>query len=166
MKKCLSLACIGLTLFSTNLLAQWNNWNMPGMSSNRGYSQPYYAPQPQPQPQPFNMMPFAQPQPAMPYNRGYSQPYYAPQPQAQPQPFNMMPFAQPQPAPVYNPPPAQPFGGMMPWGSQPQPRYQAPPAQQPYMVPGMEQGIRSMMQPGRIMAEEATPGVHMQPTWR
>ncbi len=132
MKKCLSLACIGLTLFSTNLLAQWNNWNMPGMSSNRGYSQPYYAPQPQPQPQPFNMMP----------------------------------FAQPQPAPVYNPPPAQPFGGMMPWGSQPQPRYQAPPAQQPYMVPGMEQGIRSMMQPGRIMAEEATPGVHMQPTWR
>jgi hypothetical protein len=30
----------------------------------------------------------------------------------------------------------------------------------------MDQGMRSMMEPGKIMAEEATPGVYMKPTWR
>ncbi len=151
-----------LTFFSMALLtmvhpvqAQWNNWGMPGSS-------PYGAPT----------------LPGMPFSGGYAQPQYPPQPQ----PFNMMPFAQP--APTYRPAPAQPFGGMMPF-TQPQPRYQAPqqpfggmmpfsqpqpryqaPASQPYMMPGMEQGIRSMMQPGKIMAEEATPGMYMKPTWR
>lgn len=159
MKLSTRLAGISLILFSSSTFAQWNNWGMPGynnhsmmpsMPYSRGYSQPYYAPQPQSQP--FNMMPFAT-QPAAPaYN---------------PQPFGaMMPFAAPQAAPVYNQAPAQPFGQMMPWARQAPPQYQAPPAQQPYMVPGMEQGIRSMMQPGKIMMEEATPGMHVQPTWR
>jgi len=145
MKTTTTLACIGLALFSTGSMAQWNNWGMPG-----------YGNQPT--------------MPQMPYGGGYTQPRYAPAPQAQP--FNMMPFASQRPAPVYsrppvyNQPPAQPFGGMMPWGAQPQPQYQAPPPQQPMMMPGMEQGIRSMMQPGKIMAEEATPGMHVQPTWR
>jgi len=65
---------------------------------------------------------------------------------------------------------AQPFGGMgssMPFGSmmQPQPQYQAPRSSS-FMMPGMDQGIRTMMEPGKIMAEEATPGVYMKPTWR
>jgi hypothetical protein len=34
------------------------------------------------------------------------------------------------------------------------------------MMPGMDQGIRSMMEPGKIMAEEATPGMYMKPTLR
>jgi len=67
-------------------------------------------------------------------------------------------------------PQVQPFGGMgssMPFGSmmQPQPQYQAPRSSS-FMMPGMDQGIRTMMEPGKIMAEEATPGVYMKPTWR
>jgi len=141
MRTLITTACIGLSLISANAFAQWGSpWGNP-------YGQSSMMPQ-------------------MPGGGGYSHPRYNPQPQ----PFNM-PFA-PRPAPAYNPPPAQPFGGgmmpQMPYGggySQPQPRYQQP-AQQPYMMPGMDQGIRSMMQPGKIMAEEATPGMYMKPTWR
>ena len=65
-------------------------------------------------------------------------------------------------------PQEQPFGGMsmMPFSgmSQPQPQYRQP--QSSFMMPGMDQGIRSMMEPGKIMAEEATPGMYMKPTWR
>ena len=166
MKLSASLAGISLILFSNGVLAQWNNWGMPGFNnssmmpsmpySSRSYSQPYYAPAPQNQF--YNMMPFAS-QPAAPA--------YNPRPAYNTQPFaGMMPFASPQPAPVYNQPASQPFSQMMPWARQPQPQYQAPPAQQPFMMPGMEQGIRSMMQPGKVMMEEATPGMHLQPTWR
>jgi hypothetical protein len=34
------------------------------------------------------------------------------------------------------------------------------------MMPGMDQGIRIMMEPGKVIAEEATSGVYMKPTWR
>jgi hypothetical protein len=76
-----------------------------------------------------------------PYNRGYQQ---APQSQ----PFGNMGMG------------SMPFGGM----SQPQQQYRQP--QSSFMMPGMDQGIRTMMEPGKIMAEEATPGVYMKPTWR
>jgi len=157
MKTLFTISSMALLLMTGPAYAQWNNWGMPGSSPNNsqmmpqmpfggGYSQPRYNPQAQ---QPFNMMPFAQPAPA-----------YRPAPA--PRPFGgMMPFNQPQPR--YQAP-QQPFGGMMPF-NQPQPAYQ-PPASQPYMMPGMDQGIRSMMQPGKIMAEEATPGMYMKPTWR
>ena len=71
----------------------------------------------------------------------------------------------------YQAPQAQPFGdmgmGMMPFNAltQPQAQYQAPQAPS-FMMPGMDQGIRAMMEPGKIMAEEATPGGYMKPTWR
>ncbi len=99
---------------------------------------------------------------------------------------NMMPWGQSQ-APVYQQPQSQMFGGMMPFGGNSVPQYRAPqsngfgsmmpwgggsqpqfqqPQSQGFMMPGMDQGIRSMMQPGKIMAEEATPGMYMKPTWR
>jgi hypothetical protein len=56
---------------------------------------------------------------------------------------------------------SMPFGGM----SQPQQQYRQPQSSS-FMMPGMDQGMRSMMEPGKIMAEEATPGVYMKPTWR
>ena len=66
--------------------------------------------------------------------------------------------------------PVQQFGGMsmMPFnpGIQPQRQYLQPRSQSSFMMPGMDQGIRTMMEPGKIMAEEATPGVYMKPTWR
>ena len=69
-------------------------------------------------------------------------------------------------------PQSQPFGNMgsmgsMPFGgmSQPQQQYRQPQSSS-FMMPGMDQGMRSMMEPGKIMAEEATPGVYMKPTWR
>jgi len=70
-------------------------------------------------------------------------------------------------------PQAQPFGNMgsmgsMPFGSmmqQPQQQYRQPQSSS-FMMPGMDQGMRTMMEPGKIMAEEATPGVYMKPTWR
>ena len=71
--------------------------------------------------------------------------------------------------------PMQSFGGSMPFGgmgsmpfsgmSQPQQQYRQPQSSS-FMMPGMDQGMRSMMEPGKIMAEEATPGVSMKPTWR
>ncbi|SFV79935.1 hypothetical protein MNB_SUP05-12-1041 [hydrothermal vent metagenome] len=77
-----------------------------------------------------------------------------------------MPWGQSR-TPAYQAPQAQSFGGMMPFGNmaqQPQSRYRQP--QSSFMMPGMDQGIRTMMEPGKIMAEEATPGVYMKPTWR
>ena len=190
MRTVLTLVFAALMGMFSHANAQWNNWPMPGQQNYPAPNMPrmpygagYASPRVAPQPQPFNMMPFAQqpapayrpapapaPSPVQPFAgmMPYSQPApaYRPAPPPPQQPFGgMMPFSQP--APAYQPappPPAQPFGGMMPF-AQPQPRYQAPP-QQPMMMPGMDQGIRSMMQPGKIMAEEATPGWHVQPTWR
>ena len=66
-------------------------------------------------------------------------------------------------------PQSMPFGGMgsMPFSgmSQPQQQYRQPQSSS-FMMPGLDQGMRSMMEPGKIMAEEATPGVYMKPTWR
>jgi serine/threonine-protein kinase len=181
MKTLKTLVSLGLILITSHANAQWNNWGMPGSSSGSpsmmpgmpfgSQQQPRYQAPPQ---QPFGgMMPFGgQQQPRyqappqqpfggmMPFG-GQQQPRYQAPPQ---QPFGgMMPFGGQQ-QPRYQPPPQQPFGGMMPFGGQQQ-RYQAP-AQQPFMMPGMDQGIRSMMQPGKIMAEEATPGMYMKPTWQ
>ena len=64
--------------------------------------------------------------------------------------------------------PTQSFGGMsmMPFNpGQPQQQFRQPQSSS-FMMPGMNQGIRTMMEPGKIMAEEATPGVYMKPTWR
>jgi hypothetical protein len=80
-----------------------------------------------------------------PYNRGNGGYQQAPQSQ----PFGNMGMG------------SMPFGGM----SQPQQQYRQPQSSS-FMMPGMDQGMRSMMEPGKIMAEEATPGVYMKPTWR
>jgi hypothetical protein len=157
-----TLAGLGLILISAQANAQWNNWSMPGAYYGNSAMMPFPAQQPPryraptPAPQPFGgMMPFAGQQPPR---------YQAPAPA--PQPFGgMMPFAGQQPPQYQAPAPApQPFGGMMPFRQQ-QPQYQPQP-QQPFMMPGMEEGMRSMMQPGKIMAEEATPGMYVKPTWR
>ncbi len=106
----------------------------------------------QPQAQPFGMG-------MMPFNTTTSN--------SQAQPFggmDMMPFGSKTPSTQ-----TQPFGGMsmMPFnpGIQPQQQFTQP-SSSSFMMPGMDQGIRSMMEPGKIMAEEATPGVYMTPTWR
>lgn len=96
-------------------------------------------------------------------------------------PWGMQNFNQPRYQPRYNPydrggygrgyqaPQSQPFGNMnmIPFGSmiQQQQQYRQPQSSS-FMMPGMDQGIRSMMEPGKIMAEEATPGIYMKPTWR
>lgn len=184
MNKNLLIFCAGLTLLTGSAQAQWNNWGaMPGGSSitnpnmmpwgGQGYSRPQYTPQPygsnfmpwggqqapayQTPQQPFasNMMPWG----------GYRTP--PPPPRQQPFGGGMMPWGMNNSAPVYSQPAAQPFGGgMMPWNGMSQPQARPQPQSQGYMMPGMDQGIRSMMQPGKIMAEEATPGMYMKPTWR
>ena len=158
MKSLKILTGLGLVMMAGHAGAQWGNWGMPGSSHGNSlmfpgtpYSQPQYNPAPR---QPFAGM--------MPYPGQQTPRYQTPPPT--PQPFaGMMPYPGQQ-VPQYQAPAAQPFGGMMPFGQQ-QPRYQ-PPVQQPFAMPGMEQGIRSMMQPGKIMAEEATPGMYVKPTWR
>ena len=141
--------CIGLTLaISTTTQANWgNSAGLMPFGGGQGLSQ---------QMQPFGgSMPWggsnynqSRYQPRYnPYNRGgrYNRGYQAPQ--------------------------SQPFGGlgldMLPFGgmSQPQQQYRQPQSSS-FMIPGMDQGIRTMMEPGKIMAEEATPGVYMKPTWR
>ncbi len=138
--------CIGLTLvFSVSANAFWDGSS--GMSPFGGQS---FS---QPQMQPFGgSMPWG----GQNYNQSrYSQPRY--------NSYNRGHHRR-----GYQAPQAQPFGGMgmMPFSGmtqQPQ-RYQQP--QSSFMMPGMDQGIRSMMEPGKIMAEEATPGMYMKPTWR
>ena len=160
MNRSLLLFCTGLTLLTGNAHAQWGNWGMPGGSSTAAPNmmpwggQSYARPQYNPQPYGSNMMPWG----------GNRAPAYQAPP---PQPYGgMMPWGG-NPAPKYSPPPAQPFGGgMMPWNGMAQPQPRPQPQAQPFMMPGMDQGIRSMMQPGKIMAEEATPGMYMKPTWR
>ncbi|MBT3186194.1 hypothetical protein [Candidatus Thioglobus sp.] len=132
--------CAGLTLvFGTTVHANWGN-SMP--FGGQSFSQPQ-----QMQPfggsmpwggQNYNQSRYQQPR-YNSYNRGGS--YQAPQSN----PFDGM---------------GMPFGGM----SQPQQQYRQP--QSSFMMPGMDQGMRSMMEPGKIMAEEATPGMYMKPTWR
>ena len=157
-----TLAGLGLILISAQANAQWNNWAMPGSYYGNSAMMPFPAQQPPryqapaPAPQPFGGM--------MPFSGQQAPRYQAPAPA--PQPFGgMMPFAGQQPPQYQAPAPApQPFGGMMPFRQQ-QPQYQPQP-QQPFVMPGMEEGMRSMMQPGKIMAEEATPGMYVKPTWR
>ena len=161
MNKSLLVVCTGLTLLASSAQAQWGNWGMPGGSNAAPNMMPwgaqnYSRPQYNPQPYGSNFMPWG----------GNRAPVYqAPPPQSQP--FGgMMPWGGNR-APAYSPPPAQPFGGgMMPWNAMAQPQPRPQPQSQPFMMPGMDQGIRSMMQPGKIMAEEATPGMYMKPTWR
>ena len=181
-----TIAGLGLLLISAQANAQWNNWGMPGAYYGNSAMMPFPGQQPPrhqapaPAQQPFGgMMPFGGQQPPryqapapaaqpfggmMPFSGQQAPRYQTPAPA--PQPFGgMMPFAGQQPPQYQAPAPtAQPFGGMMPF-RQPQSQYQAQP-QQSFMMPGMEQGMRSMMQPGKIMAEEATPGMYVKPTWR
>jgi len=56
-------------------------------------------------------------------------------------------------------------GGNMPWSSMSGSQNRQPQSNG-YMMPGMEQGIRTMMAPGKIMADEATPTMMMKPTWQ
>jgi len=132
--------CAGLTLvFGTAVHANWGN-SMP--FGGQSFSQPQ-------QMQPFGgSMPWG----GQNYNQSrYQQPRY--------NSYNR--------GGSYQAPQSNPFGGMgMPFGgmSQPQQQYRQP--QSSFMVPGMDQGMRSMMEPGKIMAEEATPGMYMKPTWR
>ncbi len=157
--------CIGLTLVAgINANANWGGSS--GMMPFAG--QNYMQPQAQPfgGGMPWGAQSYTQPQ-MQPFGGGmpwgaqrYSQPRYA-QPQS---PFGAMSPWGMNSASAYQAPQAQPFG-MMPFGGmtqqQPQPQQQTS-----FMMPGMDQGIRSMMEPGKIMAEEATPGVYMKPTWR
>lgn len=161
MNKSIIIICTGLTLLTGSAQAQWGNWGMPGGSSMSnpnmmpwgGSRAPVY--QAPPAPSYGGMMPWG----------GSRAPVYQAPPPARPY-GGMMPWGGSR-APVYQaPPPAQPYGSMMPWGAMSQPQVRQPPPSQGFMMPGMDQGIRSMMQPGKIMAEEATPGMHIQPTWR
>lgn len=147
MKKTAVKLCIGLAL-AISATAQSNWGNSAGMMpfGGQGFSQ---------QMQPFggNSMPWGGGQSS---NQSRYQPRY--------NPYNRGGYG----GGYQQAPQAQPFGGMgmMPFSgmSQPQPQYRQP--QSSFMMPGMDQGIRSMMEPGKIMAEEATPGMYMKPTWR
>lgn len=161
MKKITITVFAGLTLASNTAQAQWGmnpfsgNNMMPswgGQTVQPRYVQPQYS-----QPSFGNMMPW-----------GRATTYQAPVYQAPQNSFSqMMPWGGTTQTPVYQQPQTNGFSNMMPWGSMTQPQYQYPqPQTQGFMMPGMDQGIRSMMQPGKIMAEEATPGMYMKPTWR
>ena len=153
--------CLGLTL-AISTLSSANFSNPSSMMSpfgGQGVSQP--------QMQPFgNSMPWGA--------QGYSQPRYSNSRYTIPRQRYSQPAYNPMPWTVNSAPsrqasrPAQSFGGMsmMPFnpGMQPQKQYQQP--QSSFMMPGMDQGIRTMMEPGKVIAEEATPGVYMKPTWR
>lgn len=170
MKKSALVIAASLSLFINHVNAQWGNMTPFGSSGSmmpfggQTYSQPQYTQQPfggmmpwgqvqqapvyQAPQQPFGgMMPWGNttPQYQTPQNNGFG---------------NMMPWGNA--APQYQTPQRNGFGNMMPWGGS---QYQQPQTQN-FMMPGMEQGLRGMMQPGRIMAEEATPGMYMKPTWR
>ena len=134
--------CIGLTLaIGTASQANWGNSTGMMPFGGQSFSQPMQSfGSSTPWGGQSNNQSRYQPR-YNPYNRGYQQ---APQSQ----PFGNMGMG------------SMPFGGM----SQPQQQYRQP--QSSFMMPGMDQGIRSMMEPGKIMAEEATPGVYMKPTWR
>lgn len=131
---------------------------------------------------PFGAQSFSQPQQIQTFGRsmpwgaqGRAQPRYSNsrytvprQRYAQPD-YNPMSWAMGEPSRAQVRP-TQQFGGMsmMPFnpGVQSQRQYLQPQSQSSFMMPGMDQGIRTMMEPGKIMAEEATPGVYMKPTWR
>ena len=176
MKKITVSVLTGFVLLSQVAQAQWgvNPFSGGGMmpwSNSQSYVQPQYA-----QPSFGSMMPWGGQAPAyrapvyqapqnsfsamMPWGTGSAPVYQAPQTNGF---ASMMPWGATQ-APVYQAPQTNSFANMMPWGGVTQPKYQQP--QTGFMMPGMEQGIRNMMQPGKIMAEEATPGMYMKPTWR
>ena len=154
-KTCLGLALVVSTMSSANFT---NPSSMMSPFGAQGFSQP--------QMQPFgNSMPWGAQSYAQPR---YSNSRYAAPRQRYAQPaYNPMPWSMNTPS-ARQAQPTQPFGGMsmMPFnpGVQPQQQYRQP--QSSFMVPGMDQGIRTMMEPGKVMAEEATPGMYMKPTWR
>lgn len=142
--------CIGLTLaISTASQANWGNSVGMMPFGGQGFSQPMQS---------FGA---STPWAGQGYNQARQQPRYNPYSRGNNYNNYNRGFQQA--------PQASPFGGMgaMPFGtmSQPQQQYRQPQSSS-FMMPGMDQGIRSMMEPGKIMAEEATPGMHMQPTWR
>ncbi|MDC9727438.1 MAG: hypothetical protein PSN35_06355 [Candidatus Thioglobus sp.] len=154
--------CIGIT-FGISTMAFANFGNPSSMMS------------------PFGGQTFAQPSmqqfggSAMPWGgQSFAQPRYSNPRYASPrQRYNAQPAYNPMPWAMgggnsRQAQPAQSFGGMsmMPFNpGQPQQQFRQPQSSS-FMMPGMDQGIRSMMEPGKIMAEEATPGVYMKPTWR
>ena len=157
--------CIGLSMcFGLSTQANWGNSSsmMPfGMQNNA---------QPRMQTNPWAVQQNRQtnyrrvsPSNVQPWTMNNMPVRQAPQAQAQPFSMGMMPFNT-----TASNSQSQPFGGMsmMPFnpGIQPQQQFTQPSSS--FMMPGMDQGIRSMMEPGKIMAEEATPGVYMTPTWR
>jgi len=182
MKKIMIAVCATLSIVSVNASAQWGSMSPFGGSgsnmmpfgssgssmpwSGQGYSQPQYA-----QPSFGGMMPWGQNQAPryqapqstpfggmMPWGNN-SQQYQAPASNGF---SNMMPWGGG--SQQYRAPQSNGFSNMMPFGGMSQQQYRQP--QSSFMMPGMDQGIRSMMQPGRVMAEEATPGMYMKPTWR
>jgi hypothetical protein len=136
--------CIGLTLaISTASQANWGNSAGMMPFGGQGFSQPMQS---------FgNSTPWG----GQSFNQSRYQPRY--------NPYNRGSYGQ-----GYQSSQSQPFGNMnmMPFGSMSQPQTQYRQPQSSFMMPGMDQGIRSMMEPGKIMAEEATPGMYMKPTWR
>ena len=156
-------ACMGLTL-AIGTMANANFGNPSSMMSSFGGNN--FA-QPQTQMQQFggNSMPWG--------GQSLNQPRYSNSRYAAPtQRYNQL---------AYNPmqwsrggsssrqaQPAQSFGGMsmMPFNPGMPQQQVSQPQSSSFMMPGMDQGIRSMMEPGKIMAEEATPGMYMKPTWR
>jgi len=150
--------CIGLTLaIGTASQANWGNSTSMMPFGNQGFSQP--------QMQPFGGQGISQQM----QNFGGSMPWGGQNfNQSRYQPRYNNPYIRGGYGRGYQAPQSQPFGNMnmMPFGSMVQPQKQYRQPQSSFMMPGMDQGIRSMMEPGKIMAEEATPGVYMKPTWR
>ncbi len=143
--------CIGLTLaISTTAQANWGNSTGMMPFGTQSFSQPMQSFGGS---TPWGGQSYNQPR-YNPYNRGYNRGNnYGRGYQQAPQ--SSMPFGN--------------MGNMgsMPFVSmgQPQQQYRQPQSSS-FMMPGMDQGIRTMMEPGKIMAEEATPGMYMKPTWR
>ncbi|MDG2395883.1 hypothetical protein [Candidatus Thioglobus sp.] len=163
--------CIGLTLaISTTVGANFGDpSSMMSSFGGQGFAQPQMQPfgNSMPQMQPFgNSTPFG--------GQSYNQPRYSNSRYASPrQRYNTQPAYNPMPWAMggdsgRKAQPTQSFGGMsmMPFNPGVPSQQPAQKSQSAFMMPGMDQGIRTMMEPGKIMAEEATPGVYMKPTWR
>ncbi|SMN14917.1 hypothetical protein CRYPA_1051 [uncultured Candidatus Thioglobus sp.] len=155
--------CIGLTLSIS--AASFANFGNPTSIMSSFDGQNFAQPQTQMQQFGGNSMPWG----AQAYNQPrYSNSRYAAPRQRYAQPaYNSMPWSM-NSAPVRQAQPAQSFGGMsmMPFNPGIPQQQVRQPQSSSFMMLGMDQGIRSMMEPGKIMAEEATPGMYMKPTWR
>ncbi|SHN90971.1 hypothetical protein BHECKSOX_1164 [Bathymodiolus heckerae thiotrophic gill symbiont] len=152
--------CIGLTLV-VGTMANANFGDPTSMMSSFGGQN--FA-QPQTQMQQFNGN-------SMPWGiQAYNQPRYSNSRYAAPRQryaYNPIPWPM-DGASSRQAQPVQSFGGMnmMPFNPGIPQQQVRQPQSSSFMMPGMDQGIRRMMEPGKIMAEEATPGMYMKPTWR